>query len=86
MREIVDTVLRLASRRAFVVSIPYWLASVMVTAAERCDIPLPFDSGSLRALKLNRERVHQSNLREFLSHETPLETAIAHAIAVFTEK
>jgi hypothetical protein len=81
MRDIVDTVLRLAGRRAPVVSVPYGLASAAVAVAERCNIPLPFDSGSLRALKLNRECVHQSNLRELLGRETPLETAIALSLA-----
>ena len=81
MRDIVDTVLRLAGRRALVVSIPYGLASAAVTFAERCNIPLPFDSGSLRALKLNRKCVHQSNLRELLDRETPVETAIALSLA-----
>ena len=41
MREIVDTVLRLAGRRALAVSIPYGLASAAVTVAERCKIRLP---------------------------------------------
>lgn len=80
MREIVDSVLRLAARRALVISVPYGLASTAVTAAERCKIRLPFDAGSLRVLKLNRECVHQSNLRELLGQETPLETAIAESL------
>jgi nucleoside-diphosphate-sugar epimerase len=81
MREIVDTVLRLAGHSALLVSIPNGLASALVTVAERCKLPLPFDSGSLRALKLNRDCVHQSNLRELLDRETPLETAIALSLA-----
>lgn len=80
MREIVDTVLRLDHRRALIVPVPYSLASLGVTAAERLRVPLSFNSGSLRTMKLNRERVHESNLHDLLGSETDLETAIVRSL------
>jgi nucleoside-diphosphate-sugar epimerase len=80
MREIVDTVLRLDHRHALIIPVPYSVAAVGVTAAERLRLPLSFDSGSLRSMKLNRTRVHESNLRDLLGGETDLETAIAQSL------
>ena len=80
MREIVDTVLRLSHRRALIVPVPYSLAAAGVTAAERLRLPLSFNSGSLSTMKLNRKRVHESNLLDLLGSETALETAIARSL------
>ena len=81
MREIVETALRLRQRRALILPIPYTLAAFAVGAAERFRLPLSFNSGSLRAMKLNRKRLHESNLRSLLGDETDLETAIARSLA-----
>jgi NADH dehydrogenase len=81
MREIVETALRLRQRRALILPIPYTLAAFAVGAAERFRLPLSFNSGSLRAMKLNRKRLHESNLRSLLGYETDLETAIARSLA-----
>jgi nucleoside-diphosphate-sugar epimerase len=80
MREIVDTVLRLSHQRALIVPVKYSLAAIGVTAAERLRLPLSFNSGSLRTMKLNRKRVHESNLLGLLNGETDLETAIAQSL------
>ncbi len=82
MREIVETVLRLQGRRALLVPLPYSLTFAAVRAAERLHVPLPFNSGSLRALKLNRKCVHQSDLPKLLNRETSLDAAIAHALGI----
>lgn len=80
MREIVDTVLRLDHRRALIIPVPYSLAASAVAAAERLRVPLSFNSGSLSTMKLNRKRVHESNLSDLLGAETALETAIAQSL------
>jgi NADH dehydrogenase len=80
MREIVNTVLRLDHRRALIVSVPYTLAAGGVAVAERLRLPLSFNSGSLSTMKLNRKRVHESNLLDLLGSETALETAIARSL------
>lgn len=82
MREIVETVLRQTHRRAIIVPVPYSLASLGVTAAERLRLPLSFNSGSLRTMKLNRKRVHESDLSGLLGAETALETAIARSLEI----
>ena len=80
MREIVDTVLRLSHRNALIVPVPYRLAAFGVSAAERLRLPLSFNSGSLQTMKLNRKRVHESNLLDLIGDETDLETAIARSL------
>jgi NADH dehydrogenase len=80
MREIVSTVLRLDHRRALIIPVPYGLAALGVNAAERLRIPLSFNSGSLRTMKLNRRRVHKSDLFDLLGNETDLETAVARSL------
>lgn len=79
MREIVDTVLRLDKRRALIVPVPYSVAASGVRVAELLRLPLSFNSGSLGIMKLNRTRVHESDLPELLGGETDLETAIARS-------
>ena len=80
MREIVDTVLRVDHRRALIIPVPYSLAAGGVAVAECLRLPLSFNSGSLSTMKLNRKRIHESNLREILGSETDLETAIAQSL------
>jgi nucleoside-diphosphate-sugar epimerase len=80
MRQIVDTVLRLEARRALVAPLPYALTLAVVKAAGRLNLPLPFNTESLRTLKLNRRPVHESDLLKLVSRETSLEDAIARAL------
>jgi nucleoside-diphosphate-sugar epimerase len=80
MREIVDAVLRQDHRRALIIPVPYGLAASGVAVAERLRVPLSFNSGSLSTMKLNRKRVHESNLCELIGAETALETAIAQSL------
>lgn len=82
MREIVDTVLRIEGRRALAVPLPYGLTLAAVNAAERLNVPLPFNAESLRTLRLNRTPVHESDLTKLVSCETNFEDAIARALAV----
>jgi nucleoside-diphosphate-sugar epimerase len=82
MRELVDTVLKLDGRHALRLPIGYRLALAGLVAAERLRIPLPVGSGSLRALKLNQQCVHESNLRLVLDTETSLEEMLKQAMAV----
>ena len=84
MREIVNTVLRLSHRRALIIPVPYSVAALGTTVAERLRLALTFNSGSLRTMKLNRKRVHESNLLELLGGETPFGTAIAHSLEMQT--
>jgi nucleoside-diphosphate-sugar epimerase len=77
MREIVDLVLRIEGRRAWVVPVPYSLALAVVRAGERW---LPVDSGSLRAMRLDRHQVHQPNLRELVEAEMGWAEAIGMAL------
>lgn len=76
MREIAEVVLRLEGRRAWLVPVPYAVAFAAILAGERMGLRLPFQSGSLRSLRQNRNRVHESNLREFVKREVSLEEAI----------
>jgi nucleoside-diphosphate-sugar epimerase len=80
MREIVDTVIRLSDGHALIVPVPYSLAALGVGAAELLRLPLSFNSGSLRTMRLNRKRVHESDLPNLIGAETDLETAIAQAL------
>jgi hypothetical protein len=80
MRELVDTVLRLDRRRAWCLPIGYRLALTALNAAERLRIPLPIGTGSVRALKLNQQCVHESNLRLLLEKETSLEEMLKQAM------
>jgi nucleoside-diphosphate-sugar epimerase len=80
MRELVETVLRLDRRRAICLPIGYGLALTALGAAERLGIPLPVGSESVRALKLNQQCVHQSNLRLLLEKETSLEEMLQQAL------
>lgn len=84
MREIVETVLRLDGRRAAILPVPFAAAFALVRAAETLHIPVPFNSGSLRTLKLNRHPVHVSNLIDVLSGGTGLEEALRRSVAVVT--
>jgi hypothetical protein len=70
-------VIRLSRGRALVLPVPYSLAAIGVGVAELLRLPLSFNSGSLRTMKLNRRRVHESNLPDLIDAETALETAIA---------
>lgn len=80
MRKIVDTVLRLDRRRALIVPVPYSLAVAGVTVAEHLRMPLSFGSDSLRTMRLNRKRVHESDLSGWLGGATSLETAVARSL------
>ena len=82
VREMTSTVLRLEGRRALLVPIPYGPALAAVRAAEMLNVPLPFDSASLRTLKLNRKPVHESDLRKLIERETGVAEAIAYALGV----
>lgn len=82
MRQIVETVLLLDGRRAVIVPVPYSLAAIAVNTAELLRLPLSFNSGSLRAMKLNRRRLHESSLRALLGVETDLGTAIARSLEI----
>lgn len=82
MRELVETVLRLDGRRALCLPIGYRLALSALGAVERLGIPLPVGSGSVRALKLNQQCVHESNLRLLLEKETSLEEMLKQAMCL----
>ncbi len=80
MRQIVETVLRLTGRRARLVPVPYTVAFGLMRAGEALGVRVPLQSGSLRAMRLNRRRVHESNLRELLKIETSLEEMLRCAL------
>ncbi len=82
MREIVDTVLRIEGRHALVMPLPYALTLAAVKAAERLNVPLPFNAESLRTLRLNRRPVHESDLLKVVSRETSFEDAISQALGI----
>jgi nucleoside-diphosphate-sugar epimerase len=85
MREIVETVLQLTHGHARIVPVPYNVAACAVSAAEFLRLPLSFNSGSLRTMRLNRVKIHQSNLRDLIGSETDWETAVARSLEL-TEK
>jgi nucleoside-diphosphate-sugar epimerase len=80
MREVVETVLRLDSRKALLVPVPFMAALVAIRTLELLHVPAPFKADGLRAVRLNRVCVHQSNLRELLPGVTSLEAAIRSCV------
>jgi len=80
MRELFETVLRIDSRRAVLVPIPFRVALAAIGTMEFLHVPAPFNADSLRAVRLNRVCIHQSNLRDLLPGVTSLEVAIRRCV------
>ena len=79
MRTFVDTVARIAGRKPLRVAVPLKLALLLVTAATKLGITLPFGTDNIRSLKQSRPGLYESDLLALipaaLSFEEMVESA-----------
>ena len=82
LRVLLGTLARLARRRILFVSVPCGLADGALRFAETLRLPLPVNSGNLRALRQNQRPVHTSSeLAGLIGAECPLERMLAEVLA-----
>lgn len=85
MRHLMDTVGRIAGRHPRYIPIRSSWALFFLTAMKRLRIPFPSTVDNLKALKLNQESIHHSDLLDFLPGVCSLEAMVQDALLTLSK-